>query len=71
MESNFKIYITNKKDLDSVLFNNKIHQALYSIVYNKFVTDDSIICTVILSEKYMFSLKGIKQNVLFYEFAQV
>lgn len=71
MESNFKVYITNKKDLDSVLFNNSIHKALYGIIYNNYAVHDSLLCTVIIDSKYMFSLKGIKQNILFYEFTQV
>jgi len=71
MESNFKVYITNKKELDSVFDNGNIHKTLYSIIYNNYVVKDSIMCTVIISEKYMFCIKAIKQNILFYEYAEV
>lgn len=71
MESNFKIYITNKKELDSVLFNNSIHKKLYGIVYNNYAINDSILCTVIIDGKYIFNLKGIKEKMLFYDFYQI
>lgn len=71
MENNFKVYITNKKELDSVFDSGNIHKTLYSIIYNNFALKDSIMCTVIISGKYMFSIKAIKQNVLFYEFEEV
>lgn len=71
MESNFKVYITNKKTLDSVFDCENIHRSLYGFIFNNYAINDSILCTVIIENKYMFSLKGLKQNILFYEFNQV
>ena len=63
-----KVYITNKKEFESVVKNSKsIHILLYNLVSKNIDVDDIYKKNVSIGN-YDFELKALKENIVFYEF---